>query len=285
MIAALGVFAAAGVLQAAAQQSFDMGAATEVVRGVLSEDTEAEIRSSTNLMAAYRNQVLAQELTQEAARRGLTERIDVLRTLEESRRSTLITALRNDVTKDVPSPTEDQIKAAYQKQTNRFTGLPAFKLDVVRIPAGDTVGVSAAKALATGNAVTVDQIATLKGTRLASQTNANWLTSGQVSPEIWKGLLEMKQDEVRTFADGTNVMAVAYQHPFIDSLFTRFEFQFPAFIGVRLDRHHFGSKLNLRPEVEMFSVGAQILKHLLATGEVGITLWHWKIREMRGFPG
>lgn len=216
MIAALGVFAAAGVLQAAAQQSFDMGAATEVVRGVLSEDTEAEIRSSTNLMAAYRNQVLAQELTQEAARRGLTERIDVLRTLEESRRSTLITALRNDVTKDVPSPTEDQIKAAYQKQTNRFTGLPAFKLDVVRIPAGDTVGVSAAKALATGNAVTVDQIATLKGTRLASQTNANWLTSGQVSPEIWKGLLEMKQDEVRTFADGTNVLAVrrgAYRAP------------------------------------------------------------------------
>lgn len=186
----------------------DYGVASEIVRGMVSEDVGRSIVASTNLMANYRNIALEQELAQEAARRGLTERIDVRRTLEDQRRNTLILALRNEITRTATPPDDATLAAEFKKQQDKLVMPTAQKLDVYSISAGQTQVVERARALAESGA---DLTATLTNrgfVHVTGQIDEPWFTANQVAPAIWSDLLAMAPGDVEVFPDGGTLLLI-----------------------------------------------------------------------------
>ena len=192
----------------AQENAFDFGVASEVVRNMMSADVGQSIASSTNLMANYRNFALEQELAQEAARRGLSERIDVLRTLENSRRETLILALRNDIIRAAEVPGDEAIKKEYQKQKDRLMLPPAQKLDVFSVSAVQTQLIEKARALAASSPDIAEPLTKRGFIHVSAQLAEPWFTSNQVAGFIWEKVAAMEKGGVEVFPDGNNVLLV-----------------------------------------------------------------------------
>jgi hypothetical protein len=188
--------------------AIDYGVAAEVVRGMMSEQVGRSIVSSTNLMANYRNSALEQALAQEAARRGLTERIDVQRTIEDLRRETLILALRTDVMRAVETPTDDAVKKEYQKQKANLVLPAAQKLDVYTVSAVQTQLIEKALALATSGAEIAGPLTKRGFVHVSAQLAEPWFTSNQVAAAIWDRVTAMKNGESEVFPDGANVLLI-----------------------------------------------------------------------------
>ncbi len=197
------------VSSAKAQQSvLDFGVASEVVRNMMSAEVGQSITTSTNLMANYRNYALEQELAQEAARRGLTERIDVLRSLEDQRRDTLIMALRNDIIRTAEAPSEDAIKKEYQKQKDRLILPPAQKLDVFSVSATQTQLIEKARALAANSTDIAEPLVKRGFIHVSAQLTEPWFTSNQVAGVVWEKVSAMPKGGVDVFPDGDNVLLI-----------------------------------------------------------------------------
>jgi len=202
------IFLGWATLSQAQQSSIDFGVASEVVRNMMSAETSQNILASTNLMANYRNFALEQELAQEAARRGLSERIDVQRSLEDIRREVLIRALRVDITRLAEAPSEDQIKKEFEKLKEQLVMPQTLKLDVYSISAAQTQVVERAKEVLRSEADAVGLLTKRGFVHVTGQLAEPWFTSNQVSEFIWKSLLEMKAGEVDAFPDDNNILLI-----------------------------------------------------------------------------
>lgn len=189
--------------------TLDYWAATEVVMGMVNANTAAEIARSPNLAAQYQNVLMEQDLAQQAAQRGLAERLDVQRMLQIARRQVLVQALREDIARAIPPITEDEARAAYKKDTARWVKPAAFKLDVFAFKPDDTVAAASAQTLVTGNAVADEDLKKLVNARqTVAQTGNQWLTTNNVSAAIWTSLSEMSLNEVRVFPDGAQTLVI-----------------------------------------------------------------------------
>lgn len=189
-------------------RQFDFGVASEVVRGLTTERTAIEIQQSTNLLANYREVALQQALAQEAVRLGLTERVDVQRTLEQYRRQVLVQALRQDFERRAPKPTEEQIAASYKERAAELNLPPAYQIDAWLMGPGDTQSLALAKSFAAGKPVADETISAIRSPRLISATQDVWFVREQMSTNVWAGLIGMQLGEVRLFPDGSNTMVV-----------------------------------------------------------------------------
>jgi PPIC-type PPIASE domain len=192
----------------AQQSAIDFGVASEVVRNMMSAETSQNILASTNLMANYRNFALEQELAQEAARRGLTERIDVQRSLEDIRREVLIRALRVDITRQAETPSEEQIKSEFEKLKDQLVMPPTLKLDVYSISGSQTQAVEKAKLLLKSETNAVELLTKRGFVHVTGQLAEPWFSSNQVSEYIWKRLSEVKAGEIESFPDGNNILVI-----------------------------------------------------------------------------
>lgn len=186
----------------------DYGVAAEVVQSMIPQDIGQSISTSTNLMANYRNFALEQELAQEAARRGLTERIDVRRRIEDQRRDTLIMALRNEVIRAAEVPNEAKLKAEFKKQAERLIVPAAQKLDVYSISATQTQAIEKARALLESDPGVSETLAKRGFTHISGQLPEPWFTAAQIAPAIWAELIAMGKDDVEVFPDGGNVLVI-----------------------------------------------------------------------------
>lgn len=203
----------AGILIFAAETraqtiNMDFGVATEVVRSMMSPDVGASISSSTNLMANYRNFALEQELAQEAARRGLSERIDVRRALEEQRRDILINALRNDVIRTVPPPAEATLRAEFRKQRDELIMPAAQKLDVFSISADQTQTIARAQAFAAESEEIAETLIDRGFVNVSGQLTEPWFAADQMTESIWEAVTAMERGQVEVFPDGANALLI-----------------------------------------------------------------------------
>lgn len=195
----------------------DFWAATEVVMGQISAATIEQLRQSPDLMRQYEDARLEQYLAQEAARRGLSERLDVQRALSIARRSVLVRALRDELIRQIPLPTEGEIKNVYQRQRDRWMTPAAYQMDVFSFGANDSAAREAAMKLATGRPVPDEELNKLVNVQTQVLMRSGiWLTTNNMTEAIWKGLALMKEKELRLFPDGARTLVVrrgAYQEP------------------------------------------------------------------------
>ena len=211
---AAAVVALAAGAASAQIQSLDFGVASEVVRGMMTPRNALEIQQSTNLLSNYRDLALQQELAQEAFRRGLAERIDVQRRFEAARREILIRALQEDVVRGLPTPPEDEVKKAYEARAKELILSPAYQLDVWMVANTDTATLAKARAFATGKAVADETVSVLSNNQVQVQSDDRWFDSTTMASNVWAGLQDMQQNEVRTFPEGTNATIVVRRGTF-----------------------------------------------------------------------
>ena len=208
MIAATAALLAWAATAGAQMGPMDFGVASEVVRSLTSERTAIEIQQSTNLLASYRDVAIQQDLAQEAVRRGLTERVDVQRTLEQYRRQVLVQALCQDIERRVPQPTDEQIAAAYKERTAGLQLPPAYQMDAWMITPADTQSLALARSFASGKPVADETVSVLTAPRILTADENTWVNAGQMSSNVWSGLMAMQLSEVKLFPDGSNTMVV-----------------------------------------------------------------------------
>lgn len=187
----------------------DFWAAAEVVMGQMGPSTIEQIQKSPELSERYDRVLVEQHLAQQAVSRGLTERLDVQRALDIARRNVLVQALRDELFRTVPRPTETEVKAEYNKDKKKWTLPEAYQADVFRIAAQDATAQEVARRLANGKPVDDENMGRLVNARAeVLRSSGAWLTARQMAPEIWQGLGEMKKDEVRVFPDGPQSLVV-----------------------------------------------------------------------------
>ncbi|MBP7828391.1 MAG: hypothetical protein KA248_00590 [Kiritimatiellae bacterium] len=188
--------------------AIDFGVAAELVRNMMSEQVGQNILASTNLMSNYRNYALEQEIAQEAARRGLTERIDVQRAIEETRRDILIQAVKNDVIRAARPPTDEKIARETEALSAQLVAPPALKLDVYSISGRQTQHLEWARAqLAAGEDVEA-RLAERGFVHVTAQNPDPWFTANRVAAPIWTRLTAMTNGEAEVFPDGNNYLLV-----------------------------------------------------------------------------
>lgn len=197
-----------GAVAQAQTPNLDYGVASEVFRNAMTQQTSQNILNSTNLLANYRNYALEQELTQEAARRGLTERIDVIRSIEQARREILVRALRDDVIRSAKQPTAEAIEKEYKRLSAELIMPKTLRLDVYSIAATQTQLLEKAKTVLETQSGVSEQLTRRGFVHVTEQIEASWFTDKQVSPAIWTGLQAMRDGDVAAFPDGDSVLLI-----------------------------------------------------------------------------
>ncbi|NCC52333.1 MAG: peptidyl-prolyl cis-trans isomerase, partial [Spartobacteria bacterium] len=131
--------------------------------------------------------------------RGLTERMDVQHNLQNLRRQALARALRDDIYRNTPAPTEEEIQATYDDNPERWVQPEAYLLDVLQYDPADTGTAVSAEELALQKIVEDDQLETLKGQWLATQVTGPWIASNQVDAVIWTDLAGLQDGQAMVF--------------------------------------------------------------------------------------
>lgn len=209
MIAVLGV---AATLAARAQTHvLDQTIATELLRGATGEMAVGALQSSPDFARMYTTSVLEQELAQEAAMRGLGERLDVQRALMTARYTILIQALQQDVARGTAQPTDAEVEAQYKKNRAEYKLPEAVKADVVILDGTETNALEVARAAALAQTIDPEN---LKKTRFQELARADqvWVARDVFPEDVWKQVREMEKGRVSFFRmPNSNYMIVKYE--------------------------------------------------------------------------
>lgn len=196
--AVVGAFA----VSASAQQAghfLDQAVATELLRGAVAGQAVSALAASPDMQRNYVSGVVEQELAQEAARRGLVERVDVQRALMQARHQILLQALQQDVGRHVVQPTDAEIQASFKKEKDRWVLPEAFKLDIFAADSSNNNAVAALKVAAGMAAPDAVALQTAGARQLASGAGEAWVAERDIVPEVWKALPSLRIGEGRTF--------------------------------------------------------------------------------------
>ncbi len=187
----------------------DQAVAAELLRGAVANQSISVLAQSPDLQRNYVVGVIEQELVQEAARRGLTERLDVQRALMQARYQILIQALQQDVMRKVPQPTDADIQAAYRKDKDRWVLPEAYRLVIFAAENTNTNAVAALRAAAGTTPPDANRL-TAAGARplLPPAAGEVWVTERDIVPEVWKALAALKDGESRVFGVQDSVWLV-----------------------------------------------------------------------------
>jgi len=205
----------------AQEARFDAAVAAEVMRGTVAAQAAGAMRDNQQLLLDYQAVALEQELACEAAKRGLTERLDVQHALEQARRQVLVQALKKEVTRRVAPLDEADIKAAYEKEPTRWTSPAAFQIDAYPLDLSDSQDMDRARPLVTGKPVGDERLSGLTAKPVVLQSSGRWLTAHEVAPEVWTNLPAMKSGTARIFQTPAGAMLVrrgAFREPRIPPL-------------------------------------------------------------------
>ncbi len=197
---------AVGVVRAPAQTStggmmhiLDQTIAAELLRGAVANQSVNVLAQSPDLQRNYVVGVIEQELVQEAARRGLPERLDVQRALMQSRHQILLQALQQDVIRKVPPPTDAEIQAAFKKDKDRWVLPDAFRLEVYAAEETNTNAVAALRAAAGVLPLNAETLMAAGARQLVGAQQELWVTERDILPEVWKVLPALRDGESRIF--------------------------------------------------------------------------------------
>ncbi|MCX7819010.1 MAG: peptidylprolyl isomerase [Kiritimatiellae bacterium] len=187
----------------------DQTIAAELLRGAVANQSLNVLVQSPDLQRNYVIGVIEQELVQEAARRGLQERLDVQRALMQSRYQILIQALQQDVMRRVPPPADAEVQAAYRKDKDRWVMPEAYRLLIFAADDTNTNAVAALRAAAGTTPPNAERL-TAAGARplLPPAAGEIWVTERDIVPEVWKALPSLRDGESRTFGVQNSVWLV-----------------------------------------------------------------------------
>ncbi len=200
MMWAMGVALAAGMAQAAgSERMIDQQLAAEILRGAVAPQAPGTLLQSQEMQQVYAGSLLQQELVQEAARRGLAERLDVSRALQQARWQLLIQALREDIGRSVSIPTEDEIKKQHAANKGKYQFEDSYKLDIWTVSPQVTNATERVRAMLAGGKIVESELAALSARQLIATSSPLWVAESSVDANIWKDLPAMKVGDLKSY--------------------------------------------------------------------------------------
>ena len=207
----LGVLAAVAVGAQAQTHILDQTVATELLRGATGQLAVGALQNSPDFARMYTTSVLEQELAQEAAKRGLTERLDVQRALLMARYTILIQALQQDIAKGIVQPTDADVEAQYKKNRADYKLPEAVKADVVLLDGTSTNSLEVARAAATAQAIDPENLKKTNYRELAKADQV-WVARDVFPEEVWTEIRKLEKGRVAWYrVQNNNYMIVKYQ--------------------------------------------------------------------------
>lgn len=197
---AVGLAMAVGAGAQQPRHVLDQAVASELLRGAVApQTTVGALQQSADFQRAYLLSVVEQELVQEAARRGLAERVDVQRALMQARYQILLQALREDVARGATQPTDADLQTAFKKDKERWVLQEAVKADIFAVDSGATNALDTVRGMVAAQKIDTNKLVAVNARALASASADQWIAENQIVPEVWKGVKEMKKDQIQFF--------------------------------------------------------------------------------------
>ena len=189
----------------------DQAVALELMRGAAGQLAAGALQTNPDFARLYSTSVLEQELVQEAARRGLTERLDVHRALTMARYQILIQALQADVVRGLPTPTDAEIKRQYDRNRAEYTLPEAVKADVYVLDSTAPNVTEVSRAAIAAQAIDPAQLQRTRYQQVADAAQV-WVARTVFPKDHWTDIRQMNPGQVRLFhmPDG-NLLLLKYE--------------------------------------------------------------------------
>ena len=188
----------------------DQAVATELMRNVGSQLAVGALQNNAEFARAYTTSVLEQELAQESARRGLTERLDVQRALSVARFQVLIQALQGDIARGVTQPTDAEIKDKFEKNRKDYKLLEAVKVDLYAIDGTSSNALDVVRSAVAAQKIDPAKLQTVPFKEIGTAAQV-WVAKDIFRDEVWKAVREMKKDQVQFFRVEGNYWLLRYE--------------------------------------------------------------------------
>lgn len=190
------------------RNGMDPGVATKVLQGNASAQVISAMNGNQQVALSYNKVAIEQAIAEEAARMGLTERIDVQNALQDARRQILVQARKDELIRQLPAPEEDVLKNVYRENPAQWTMPEAYQLDVWMLDTEDKTQMRRARKLALGTPIRDEDAAAFEGEAIIQQANGRWFTQNLVADEIWNALPDMMTQSAKIFEVNDNTLLV-----------------------------------------------------------------------------
>ena len=202
--------AALGITASAQNHVLDQTVATELIRGATSNLAIGALQSDPEFARLYSSSVLEQELAQEAARRGLAERLDVQRALSMARFQVLLQALQADISRHIAQPTDADIKAYFDKNKATMNLKEAVKADVYLLDGTATNAIEIARASVASQTISPDELQKTRFKQIALAEQV-WVARDVFPEDVWKEIRLLPKGKVRFYKVENNFLLLKYE--------------------------------------------------------------------------
>lgn len=194
----------------AQNHSLDQAVLTELVRGATSPMAVNALQSNPDFQRRYSAGVLEQELAQEAARRGLAERLDVQQALANARMQILIQALQADVSRKLPRPTDAEIEREFRANPETHRLLEAVKADLFVLDGTQPEALTVARQSVADQEIRGDELQKVRFQQVALAEQDVWVAKDVFPEEIWTAVRQIPEGRVRFFRVEDNILLLKY---------------------------------------------------------------------------
>lgn len=193
--------------------SLDQAVLTELTRGTSSPLAVNALQSNPELQRRYTAGVLEQELAQEAARRGLAERLDVQQALAGARMQILIQALQADISRKLPRPTDAEVEREFRTNAEAYQILEAVKADIFLLDGSHPESLNVARRAVSANEIDGAELQKIRFQQIALAEQGVWVARDVFPEDIWTAVKQIPAGRVRFFRVEDNVLLLKfYEH-------------------------------------------------------------------------
>jgi len=194
---------------------WDKAVISEIMREYSIMRANDAMKNNQDLLLNYQQLLIEQEISQEAVRSGLTERIDVIHQLQAARRAILVNAMKDDISRQVPMPDMTAMQLYYHKKINKYTLSEAFKLDIFELDNTNTELLRLAEKMITTKFLEKGLLIKTGAKSISKGDENKWFTEKEINKDVYKALKEMKDGETRMFKLRSNTFVfhrIAYRN-------------------------------------------------------------------------
>jgi len=178
---------------------WDKAVISEIMRDYSIMRANDAMKNNQDLLLNYQQLLIEQEISQEAVRRGLAERIEVIHQLQAARRAILINAMKDDISRQVPMPDMTAMQLYYHKNINKYTLPEAFKLDVFELNDTNTELLRLAEKMISAKYLEKGLLIKTGAKSISKGDENKWFTEKEINKDVYNALKEMKDGEIRMF--------------------------------------------------------------------------------------
>jgi len=172
--------------------AWDRAVIAEIMRENSIKGAHDAMKNNQSLYLNYQYLLIEQEIAQEAVKLGLCERMDVIHKLQNSRRTILVNAMKEDILRKMPDPPMVELQVYYNKHLNQYTLPETFKIDVFEIDTNNDKLMGLVKNLKTSKQFDLQELLQAGAKKIMTESKTNWFTEKQIHKKIFLALQKMK---------------------------------------------------------------------------------------------